>query len=217
MSRPPSRNLEKAPHAQVGMLMRAYRESFPREDGRHGITQGELLRRMAAVDKRYDLRSSHGTVSRWESGKTTPTVQRLVVFGKALNLTESEVQGLILIAGLDPKQQETRTLHCTRCNGETETAHIDKIHQTPRSDTSVRAAIRTRRCLACGHHAQSIERWAEDPEETGHKHLGHVFQRIGRANDEIRDALHDAGRTHHLRPVRESQSPVLPSGNDHPA
>ena len=115
MPRSPSRNTEKAPHAQVGMLMRAYRESFPREDGRQGITQRELLQLMAVVDANYDMASSHGTVSRWESGDTTPTLERLVVFGRALNLTAAEVQGLILLAGLDPRHQETRTLTCPRC------------------------------------------------------------------------------------------------------
>ena len=52
--------------------MRAYRESFPREDGRRGLTQEELFRRMGEVNVEYAERFSHATVSRWESGGTRP-------------------------------------------------------------------------------------------------------------------------------------------------
>ena len=86
--------------AQVGFLMRAYRESFPREDGLRGLTQEELLQRMALVDPEYAERYSHSTVSRWESGRTSPNRQRLEVFGNALDLSESEVAGLVSLAGL---------------------------------------------------------------------------------------------------------------------
>ena len=55
---------------------------------------------MAEVDAEYSERFSHTTVSRWESGTTRPTVERLQVFGKALHLTEDEVTGLIVLAGL---------------------------------------------------------------------------------------------------------------------
>lgn len=87
--------------AQVGMLMRAYRESFIQPDGRKGLTQEELLGRMADVDGQYGERYSHSTVSRWESGATRPTKQRLAAFGKALELSAVEVEGLITLAGLD--------------------------------------------------------------------------------------------------------------------
>ncbi len=85
--------------AQVGLLMKGYRESFVPALGRKGISQEELLRRMADVDANYSQRFSHTTVSRWESGATRPTVERLLVFGKALNLTEDEVEGMLLLAG----------------------------------------------------------------------------------------------------------------------
>ena len=94
------RNVHKSRAVQVGILMRAYRESFASERGRRGLTQEELLRLMGSVDGDYAQRYSHATVSRWESGATRPTLQRLQVFGKALQLSTSEVAGLILLAGL---------------------------------------------------------------------------------------------------------------------
>ena len=57
---------------------------------------------MGAADSDYAERYSHATVSRWESGSTRPTLQRLKVFGKALDLSRTEVAGLILLAGLAP-------------------------------------------------------------------------------------------------------------------
>ena len=62
---------------QVGFLMKTYRESHPRNGRRRGLTQEELLRRMAPVDGGYGERFSHTTVWRWEAGATRPTVPRL--------------------------------------------------------------------------------------------------------------------------------------------
>lgn len=62
--------------------------------------------RMADVDPSYAQRFSHTTVSRWESGVTRPSVERLRVFGRALDLTEDEVTGMILLAGLVPEDQQ---------------------------------------------------------------------------------------------------------------
>ena len=67
-----------------------------------GLSQEDLLRRMADVDPEYGRRFSHSTVSRWESGATRPTVGRLQTFGRALNLSDDEVAGLMLLAGLAP-------------------------------------------------------------------------------------------------------------------
>ena len=82
--------------------MRSYREAFSEPGRRRGLSQDELLRRMAEVDESYGRRFSHATVTRWEAGTTRPNVQRLRVFGKALNLSETEVEGLIILAGLAP-------------------------------------------------------------------------------------------------------------------
>ncbi len=96
------RETQRERFAQVGFLMRAYREAFSEPGRRRGLSQDELLQRMAEVDESYDRRFSHATVTRWESGATRPNVERLRIFGKALNLSEIEVDGLIMLAGLAP-------------------------------------------------------------------------------------------------------------------
>ena len=96
------RDLQKARNAQAGLLMKTYRENFVGEDGTRGLTQEELLRRMASVSDDYAERYSHATVSRWETGRTRPTLERLRVLGAALNLEPADVAGLVLLAGLAP-------------------------------------------------------------------------------------------------------------------
>ena len=95
-------DVQRARAVQVGQLMRSYRESFAQGAGRRGLTQEALLERMGSVDSDYAERYSHATVSRWESGGTRPTLQRLKVFGQALRLSKTEVAGLVLLAGLAP-------------------------------------------------------------------------------------------------------------------
>ncbi len=85
--------------------MRAYRRAYVAENGKRGLTQEELLQRMASVDDEYAERFSHATVSRWESGATRPSLRRMRAFGGALHLTRDEVAGLILLAGLAPDFQ----------------------------------------------------------------------------------------------------------------
>ena len=82
--------------------MRAYRESYVDGNGRVGLSQEGLLRRMATVDGGYGERFSHATVSRWEAGTVRPSVDRIKTFGAALNLSDTETAGLILLAGLAP-------------------------------------------------------------------------------------------------------------------
>ena len=85
---------------QVGMLMQAYRRAYQHE-GRNGrLSQEGLLRLMGQVDAKYSDRYDHSTVARWESGATRPTRDRLEVFGKALGLSNTEVHGLLTLAGL---------------------------------------------------------------------------------------------------------------------
>ena len=94
--------IQKARNAQVGLLMKTYRQTFVGEDGARGLTQEELLRRMADVSPDYAERYSHATVSRWEAGKTRPTIHRLGVLGAALNLEPPDIAGMVLLAGLAP-------------------------------------------------------------------------------------------------------------------
>ena len=111
------RDVQRARAAQVGFVMRSYRESFAPGGGRRGLTQEALLERMGSVDSEYAERYSHATVSRWGSGSTRPTLQRLKVFGKALSLSWTEMAGLILLAGLAPDFR-TALSHVTRSGDE---------------------------------------------------------------------------------------------------
>ena len=56
---------------------------------------------MGQVDSRYLERYNHSTVARWESGSTRPTRDRLEVFGRALELSQAEIDGLIRLSGLE--------------------------------------------------------------------------------------------------------------------
>ena len=95
-------DIQRARSAQVGFMMRAYREGFLDEDGNRGMSQEELLRHMATVEGSYAERFSHSTVSRWENGVTRPSLERMKIFGRALRLSDVEVAGLILLSGLAP-------------------------------------------------------------------------------------------------------------------
>ena len=210
MSPPSNTEQGRARAAQVGFVMRAYRESFPRERGGRGISQDELLRRMADADPGYARRTSHVTVSRWESGFTHPTVQRLEIFGRALNLSVTEIDGLILMAGLDPSVQEGRTLTCPQCRAETRTVQAEQ-RQIGTNGGSITAVTRTRRCLGCGRINESCERWAYDPSEAPKRRMQEILDRMEEANDQIRQSLYEANELHGFPDnVKE------PEGNDSP-
>ena len=82
------------------MLMQSYRRSYTPNKGSGRLSQEGLLRLMGQVDPRYFERYNHSTVARWESGATRPTRDRLEVFGKALQLTQAEIEGMIHLAGI---------------------------------------------------------------------------------------------------------------------
>ena len=86
---------------QVGRLMQSYRLER-KGKGRSGrLSQTGLLALMGRIKPEYGD-YSHSTVARWESGETLPTRERLEVFGAALDLPRTEIDGLIALAGLDP-------------------------------------------------------------------------------------------------------------------
>ena len=191
MPTPTKTSGERTRSVQVGFLMKAYRESAPGKDGRKGVSQGELLSRMASVDPEHHKANSHSIVSRWESGETVPTVRRLETFGAALGLPEEEVEGLILLAGLSPDYQDGRTLTCPRCGGETQT---ERIRMTRRTDEApgVTAATRTRKCLDCGHTAESCERWLDSAEEAAHREMRELISKMKWAGNQIAQAVERA-------------------------
>ena len=94
-------DLRRTRARQVGLLMQAYRRAHVPNGGRRGLSQEGLLDLMGQVDHSYLNRYDRSTVSRWESGATLPTKERLEVFGRALDLSPDEVDGLLSLAGLD--------------------------------------------------------------------------------------------------------------------
>lgn len=206
METDPSRDQEKNRSAQVGFVMKAYRESFPRGDGGRGISQNEAIRRMASSDPDYTKMSNHSAVSRWETGTTPPTVRRLRVFGKAMNLSETEVDGLIILAGLDPEHDESSKLTCSACGGETQTVHVQKIRRTDDEVTKGTATIRTRKCRACGQTTQSRERWLDDHEETDKDRMHEALRKIEEANNRIKLAIMETDAVH--RPLKPKWGPL---------
>ena len=206
--------------AQVGFVMKAYRESFPRKDGRRGISQGDLLHRMTSSDPDYARRSSHSAVSKWESGGTPSTVKRLEAFGKAMNLSETEVEGLIMLAGLDPEQNESSKLPCPECGGVTRTVHVKKVQRTADEAIEETNTVRTRKCRGCRYTAETRERWLDDLEETDKDRMQHALKEIEEANNRIKLALNQVDALHHPQKpeegTREDQSPADEAKNLQP-
>ena len=80
--------------------MKAYRRAHSVEGTGRRLSQDGLLHLMGQADSRYLGRYDRSTVSRWESGEIRPTVDRIRVFGWALDLAPTEVDGLVLLAAL---------------------------------------------------------------------------------------------------------------------
>jgi len=194
MPRPPSINTHRTRHSQVGILLRTYRESHPNERGGRGISQTELLRLMGSVNPYYGLLTTHVAVSKWESGDTPPTKERIETFGKALGLSEEEVEGLTLLAGLNAEQLEARSLPCPHCGAKTVTEQVrgNQLHTGAELYSNV--ATRSRKCVSCGRASESTERWSHDPVELRSGKLGRILGQIGRANARILQALTEANQ-----------------------
>ena len=205
--------------AQVGFIMKAYRESFPTEAGRRGISQTALLQRMNALGPEHSPMTngitSHATVSRWESGKALPTPERLRIFGKALDLSDAEIEGLILLASPDPQLRECRTLSCPRCGGETQATNTRQVQSTFGGKTETTSAIRTRQCSACGYSAESCERWSEDPEETTRRITQSILDLVQRVCEQLRRTLPEAENLQPRHPIgQRTREDELSSSED---
>ncbi len=87
------------------MLMQSYRRAYDADGKKGRLSQEGLLKLMGEVDPVYLERYNHSTVARWESGATRPTKDRLQAFGKALDLSDAEVQGMVWLAGLHEDEE----------------------------------------------------------------------------------------------------------------
>ena len=87
---------------QVGLLMQAYRRAYSAKGKAKRLSQEGLLLLMGEADSKYLDRYDRSTVARWESGEIRPNRERIEVFGRALDLSPIEIDGLISLAGLEP-------------------------------------------------------------------------------------------------------------------
>ena len=104
------------------MLMQSYRRAYTTNQGNGRLSQEGLLRLMGQVDPRYFERYNHSTVARWESGATRPTRERLEVFGRALNLTNAEIEGMVRLAGISEDEASAGTTEALPIQQANETA-----------------------------------------------------------------------------------------------
>ena len=84
------------------MLMQAYRRAYSANGKSKRLSQEGLLLLMGEADSRYLDSYDRSTVARWESGEIRPNRERLEVFGRALDLSPTEIDGMISLAGLEP-------------------------------------------------------------------------------------------------------------------
>ena len=82
--------------------MQAYRRAYSENGEAKRLSQEGLLNLMGEADSRYLDSYDRSTVARWESGDIRPNRERLGVFGRALDLTHIEIDGLISLASLEP-------------------------------------------------------------------------------------------------------------------
>ena len=84
------------------MLMQAYRRAYSANGEAKRLSQEGLLLLMGEADSRYLDSYDRSTVARWESGDINPNRERLEVFGSALDLSPTEIDGMIRLADLEP-------------------------------------------------------------------------------------------------------------------
>lgn len=179
---------QQAAATQVGLLLKHYRETFDAGNGRRGISQRELLCRMADADPQYEGRLSHTTVSRWESGGTAPTRKRLLTCGRALNLSEEEIAGLIRLAGLDPELQASTKMLCPACCNPTSVT--ERFQPTSGASGQPLNLKRKRICTSCGFKGTTMERWSNGPGQAATEKLEREITLVAQAAERAREALH---------------------------
>ena len=102
------RNMQSEPETrrirarQVGMLMQGYRLSHRGRNQGRRLSQEGLLQLMGQVDDKYLDTYDRSTVARWESGEIRPSKDRLEVFAQALGLAPAHLEGMLVLAGLEP-------------------------------------------------------------------------------------------------------------------
>ena len=97
--------------------MQAYRHAYTVEGTGRRLSQEGLLSLMGQANPKYLDRYDRSTVARWESGEIRPTRERIEVFGRALNLSSAEVQGLVALAGLEPEARTSARDAVTAVDG----------------------------------------------------------------------------------------------------
>ena len=110
--------------------MKAYRRAHAAGGTGRPLSQEGLLSLMGQVDSRYLGRYDRSTVSRWESGEIRPTVERIDVFARALELSLTEVDGLISLAGLGPEDAADRA-EGTNDIGDSDDDRRNPTHNAP--------------------------------------------------------------------------------------
>ena len=123
---------------QVGMLMQAYRRAYSANGKAKRISQEGLLDLMGEADSKYLDRYDRSTVARWESGEIRPNRERIEVFGRALDLSLTEIDGLISLAGLEPDDSgaTAETQHLAEQANAQKGPSVDKLEDTIQKETA---------------------------------------------------------------------------------
>ena len=85
---------------RVGRLIRLYREDI-KVDGKKKLSQTGLLERVGQVDRRYAEGYDRSSLGHWERGKRLAPREFIVAFGKAIDLSDQEVNVMLGLAGYD--------------------------------------------------------------------------------------------------------------------
>ena len=97
---------------QVGRLIRSYREDRVHGGGR--LTQERLGELMGEADARYAGGYDHANISHWENGHAMPARRPLIAVGRALRLSDAEMDGILGLAGYEPLSERAETLSGVR-------------------------------------------------------------------------------------------------------